>query len=36
MKDPFAEESDFLSNIATGVVLPADEAERLLACDEKE
>jgi len=31
MKDPFAEESDSLSNIATGVVLPADEAERLLA-----
>ena len=30
MKDPFAEESDSVSNIATGVVLPADEAERLL------
>ena len=35
MKDPFAEESDSLSNIATGVVLPDDEAERLLASEEK-
>ena len=35
MKDPFAEESDPLSNIATGVVLPSDEAERLLASEEK-
>ena len=35
MKDPFAEESDSVSNIATGVVLPADEAERLLASEEK-
>ena len=29
MKDPFAEASDSLSNIAICVVLPADEAERL-------
>ena len=35
MKDPFAEESDSLGNIATGVVLPADEAKRLLASEEK-
>ena len=35
MKDPFAEESDSLSNVATGVVLPADEAKRLLASEEK-
>ena len=35
MKDPFAEESNSLSNIATGGVLPADEAERLLASEEK-
>ena len=35
MKDPFAEESDSLSNIATDVVLPASEAERLLASEEE-
>ena len=35
MKDPIAKESDSLSNITTGVVLPADEAERLLASEEK-
>ena len=35
IKDPFADESDSLSNIATGVVLPANEAERLLASEEK-
>ena len=35
MKDPFAEVSDSLSNIATGAVLPADEAEWLLASEEK-
>ena len=35
MKDPFAEASDSLSNIATGAVLPADEAERLLPSEEK-
>ena len=35
MKDLFAEESDSLSNIATGVVLPADKAEQLLASEEK-
>ena len=35
MKDPFAKESDSLNNIATGVVLPANEAERLLASEEK-
>ena len=35
MKDPFVEESGSLSNIATGVVLPGDEAKRLLASEEK-
>ena len=34
MKDPFAEENDSLSNITTDVVLPAGEAERLLASEE--
>ena len=35
MKDPFSEESDSLSNIATGVVLPTDVAERLMTSVEK-
>jgi len=35
MKDPFSEESDSLSNIATGVVLPTDIAEQLLTSAEK-
>jgi len=35
MKDLFAEESDSLSNIATGVGLPTNEAEQLLASEEK-
>lgn len=30
IKDPFSEDNDALSNVATGVVLPAEIAERLL------
>lgn len=35
MKDPFTEESDSLSNIAAGVVLPTDVAKQLLTSTEK-
>ncbi|KAK3698753.1 hypothetical protein QZH41_004049 [Actinostola sp. cb2023] len=35
MKDPFSEDNDMLSNIATGVVLPAEVAERLVKSREQ-